>query len=481
MLLTEQQLAILFTRLAAALDIADQLYEEATLKYEEVGVWLAAEESALAAYTPLIYPQGSFRLGTVVRPFDPSCDYDIDLVCQLDLAKEATTQKELKQIIGDRLKQHQDLARRLSPSRRCWNLDFPRQFHMDVLPAILNPEQIPNGILLTDTDLLRWQKSNPKDYASWFHEAMAVQFGQLREQLAKSLNASVEDVPEWRIKTPLQIAVQLLKRHRDQYFANTPENRPVSIIITTLAARAYQSENNAFDALRNLVRRMSRFIEYRNGNWWVENPVEPGENFADKWNEKPEKRNAFLHWLNNATNDVDKIIKTSTPRQLVETISAEFGDDLAKTTTMPLLEKGFLTSAVVVRPLPTIDRPVNHVQPLRWPTRETYKVEVVGSLYTRRNGKRISELARRRIPKNVWLRFEAKTNAPRDYDVQWQVVNTGEEAKCANQLRGEFYPSDSGSVRWETTQYSGVHWVEAFIIKHNTVVARSGKRIVNVA
>ena len=58
---------------AVELDIPDDLHEAASLKYEEVGVWLASETSSLVTYAPDIYPQGSFRLGTVVKPIDVEC------------------------------------------------------------------------------------------------------------------------------------------------------------------------------------------------------------------------------------------------------------------------------------------------------------------------------------------------------------------------------------------------------------------------
>jgi hypothetical protein len=37
-------------------------------------------------------------------------------------------------------------------------------------------------------------------------------------------------------------------------------------------------------------------IENRHGTWWVSNPAQEEENFADKWNEHPERREAFLAW-----------------------------------------------------------------------------------------------------------------------------------------------------------------------------------------
>ncbi len=80
-------------------------------------------------------------------------------------------------------------------------------------------------------------------------------------------------------------------------FRNRVTYRPASIIITTLAARSYRQQRQTYEALLQIVRDMPRFIENRNGTWWVANPVHPGENFADKWNEAPKKKDAFIAWL----------------------------------------------------------------------------------------------------------------------------------------------------------------------------------------
>ena len=49
------------------------------------------------------------------------------------------------------------------------------------------------------------------------------------------------------------------------------------------------------------------------------------------------------------------------------------------------------------------------------------------------------------VPKGVWLKFSARTNAPYPYEIRWQVVNTGREAIQAGQLRGDFYMDDDGA------------------------------------
>ena len=274
----------LLVKTALALDIPDHVYEDATLKYEDVGDWLGAEDSEILRYAPEIYVQGSFRLGTVVRPMKEEDEYDIDLVCHLVINKEQTTQKDLKEMVGGRLKKRDDLERILKPSRRCWTLEYPPEnqmprFHMDVLPAIPNIERPPTGILLTDTELKLWQKSNPRAYSDWFYERMKLIYQEKRAAFAESIQAKVEEVPEWQVKTPLQTAVQILKRHRDIHFQDRKDVKPVSVIITTLAAHAYDNQSGVYDALSSIVQKIEanwgkpEFVENRNGKCHVCRPV----------------------------------------------------------------------------------------------------------------------------------------------------------------------------------------------------------------
>jgi len=153
-------LSQLFEKIAETLDISDSLYEDAVVRYEDVAAWLS-EGVSVAPHNPQVYVQGSFRLGTVVRPISDEDSYDIDLVCQLNIDKSRITQAELKALVGDRLKERTDLESILEESRRCWYLDYEQNFHMDVLPCLDNVERKPNGILLTDKQLVRWQKSKP--------------------------------------------------------------------------------------------------------------------------------------------------------------------------------------------------------------------------------------------------------------------------------------------------------------------------------
>src|SRR6266403_1749487 len=490
MLIDEREkLAAILRTTADTLDIPDDVYEDATLKYEDIGVHLSAEDSDLRQYDPQIYPQGSFRLGTVIQPLDGSFGYDIDLVCQLSIAKESITQNDLKDRVGRRLRAREDLARILSPSRRCWVLDYlpdsgtPR-FHMDVLPTIPNVETPPTGILLTDTDLLHWQKSNPIAYADWFKERMAVVFREKKAALAETLMAAVEEVPDWQVKTPLQRSVQILKRHRDIYFRSQEEVRPISIILTTLAAHAYRNEADIFDALDGIVTGMPKYIENRNGKWWVENPVDKDENFADRWNEYPERRLAFLKWLEKAKADFTKLSTMDTVKggliELEESLGVETIEKVASRLGVPIRQPLTLRSEQAITVPGLADS--RHAWAPSWRIVPQYAVRVNGTVHFRRGGRLLWPMSDKPVRKKVWLRFAAKTTAPKPYSIKWQVVNTGSEALAAEQPRGDFYESDEPEkgVRWETTAYRGTHWVEAFVIKDGVCVARSGKFLVKI-
>ena len=476
----KEELTDLLRAITEDLDIPSHMYEDAVLRYTDIGEWLAMEESELAQFQPDIYPQGSFRLGTVVRPLARD-EYDIDLVCHLKIRKENTTQHELKDRVGKRLKARDDIKEILKSSRRCWLLDYPEQFHMDVLPTIPNEKRPPNGILLTDTALQLWQRSNPIDYAEWFKEQMKVVFREKRAAYAKRYELSIEDVPDYEVKTPLQRVVQLLKRHRDMHFQDDHDNRPVSIIITTLAGHAYENQGDLFDALTGVISNMPSFIERReDGTWWVQNPVDPDENFADKWNESPKRREAFFKWLEKVHDDFVTASQSGTLTKSAAALSPVLGRDVvsraASSLGVPsrgLTAKAAARTAPLVPPLGNI---AHCIAPI-WPIKLQYRVSIRGVVFPGSQRSRTRwPLTKRPVPRNVWLRFEARTNVPEPYEVRWQIVNTGRDAMLADGLRGDEFEVSNGSskhVRWETTEYRGTHWIEAFIIRDGLCVARS--------
>ncbi|MCE5340158.1 MAG: hypothetical protein LLF92_03410 [Planctomycetaceae bacterium] len=205
---------------------------------------------------------------------------------------------------------------------------------MDILPAIPDYEKLNDAILVTDKKLRNWQHSNPKGYARWFAERMKAIFQNRKIALAESIKANVEAVPDYKVRTPLQRAVQILKWHRDIYFKDK-DNKPISIIITTLAAQSYQNETDLFEALTNIVNVISDIKRLKNvssGYYYIPNPVNQDENFADKWNENPALPLAFFKWLEQLKADFGTASSQRDVYKIAEALNPAFGADIVEKT-----------------------------------------------------------------------------------------------------------------------------------------------------
>ena len=189
--------------------------------------------------------------------------------------------------------------------RRCWTLKYAQEsnYHMDILPCLVAKDyktvmersfsaslgairELDNlAIRITDKESANyrydpspenWMKSNPFGYGIWFIQRATAGDRQKMMLLAESVRA----VPKYQSnKTPLQRAVQILKRHRDIMFAGD-EDKPVSIIITTL---------------------------------------------ADKWIEHPKRQDNFYKWLEKVRKDLSLILQLRGMHVIAESMMPRFG------------------------------------------------------------------------------------------------------------------------------------------------------------
>ena len=282
-----------------------------------------------------------------------------------------------------------------------------------------------------------------------------------------------EEIPDYKVKTPLQRAVQLLKRHRDIYFKDN-ENRPSSIILTTLAAKAYENDESLVDSMDKIIKGMRSHIEVRGEIYWVPNPVDTSENLAESWSDC-NVHNAFFKWL----------------KKLEQDWASTYNDTIITNSLFEEQYGQWLTNRVFVNmgitpkenyPL-AIDYNVPHRKKPLWPMHATNYVYIKGR-YSPNGEPGTWQPFESGVPleKRLKLRFFAETNASSPYTAYWQVVNTGEEAEAANCLRGDFYTSKTigngglnscTALRDEYTEYKGVHWVQCFIV-NNGGLPKSG-------
>ena len=331
-------------RIAQDIDISPSKYQQAVDRYNSVGDWLVNGNYQGSSDNPSIYTQGSFRLGTVVRPIrqGAEADYDIDLVCELSIPKYLSVPDAIKRMIGNRLKEHKTYLGMLDKEgRRCWTLEYAEQdnigFHLDVLPCV--PDSTydrPTAIAITDKQggTYTWSASDPNGYAAWFadrnRDAFALVVTAQKEmifRLEAVTFASVDEVPDQLVHTPLQRSIQIMKRHRDVMFSNK-DYGPISMIITTLAGHLYQGERDLYAALAGIASQLddhAALIDRRpltkrlaekglirrltDGTWYIGNPVNPNENFADRWHEDDHARaKAFFSWATKLKEDLVDIL-----------------------------------------------------------------------------------------------------------------------------------------------------------------------------
>lgn len=332
---TNEHKRIILKEMADLLELPESAYLKAKERYEDIGEWLGREESKCKDNQPHVFSQGSFRLGTAIRPLDEKEGYDLDLACKLreGITKSSHTQEAVKELIGHEIEAYR-IARGIKAPKnakhRCWRLDYQDDlnFHMDIVPCIPADESRRTIILESmkragESDIIAgaasqhtvsitddrhrgfreicddWNISNPEGYAQWFEARMNQSLQMI------SVKAQVDNVPTFKRKSSLQRSIQLLKRHRDQMFKIDNKVKPISIIITTLAARAYQGESEIEMALGNILSRMETLVN--SGKPRVPNPVDPEEDFADRWSMSEYKHlrleENFWMWLQQAEND----------------------------------------------------------------------------------------------------------------------------------------------------------------------------------
>ncbi len=293
----------------------------------------------------------------------------------------------LKKLIGDEVKSYADAHDFKDPAkekRRCWRLNYQDDvsFHMDILPSIPDDEQfvallvsqsIPKKFAvetaaITDKKHTHyeevsddWPKSNPRGFAGWFESRMKAVAQTRRAMLvANQAYASIGDVPPYEWKTPLQRSIQILKRHRDVMFRTDPDRKPISMIITTLSAHAYGGEIELYAALSNIVDRMPQFV--RETQPRVPNPVNPAEDFADKWAKDSNLEKNFWDWHTQVRTDIDNLCKPLNEDQVQRSLRSKFDVDLSFNRAKQIATLSGGAVAAIPRKAPT----VIHSAPKPW-------------------------------------------------------------------------------------------------------------------
>ena len=301
------------------LDAAD--LQEATREYQKLGDALAAKLSVPRVDVD-IFPQGSMRTQTTISPRHP-LNFDLDIVVKLSGPRFVSPNPEIMfREFGQALEGNEAVTGKPEQRRRCWKLPYPgRSFYFDVTPTIDDPA----GHLRVRDAKKGWAPSNPKEFADWFCTIADFRFP-FQEVLRKAhLEARSEVTPlpanTVGLDDILRRSVQLMKLHRTNMYWFEEQWRkdaaPISVVIVTLATLAYselhRSKPHEFktpiEVVLALVEAMPRFIERRNGVFWVANPRHPAENFAERWGDAGSKcAPEFFRWHKQLEDDLEVLL-----------------------------------------------------------------------------------------------------------------------------------------------------------------------------
>ncbi len=203
--------------------------------------------------------QGSLSLDTLIKPVHEEDEYDADVQIVMN-PQDGWQPRDYLGAVHEALAKNPNYRDKLELGTRCVTIRFANNFSMDVVPRITRGDthKVCNGV---DN---RFEETDGKHYHNWFHE--------------KSRVTNVN----------LKRAVRLLKYLRDResnYIAK-------SIMLTTLAANAIQTDDRGQDSVRSVastlttvLTRMDSYLQRQQRKPKVRNPVLGSETFDRHWDD----------------------------------------------------------------------------------------------------------------------------------------------------------------------------------------------------
>ncbi|MHA7057414.1 SMODS domain-containing nucleotidyltransferase [Aquimarina sp. M1] len=281
------QLDDLLARIAEQIQLDDTRKERMETAYRAIESLLNEDTGFFKDAVFEIYPQGSVRIGTTVKPTGKN-EFDLDIVVNIVMDWEKYSPQyiynQLKRVLqnSDRYKDKVELK------NRCIRLNYAGDFHMDILPGCQETSYDEDKLVIPDRELGDWTSSNPRGYGNWF-----VDKSNLAKMTLLEKAYAMENLPadEFSKKKPLQRAVQLIKMYRDEYFKSNPKMATSSIILTTIAGEFYDGEESIFDTIENIIHKIKQnfsIVGLVGNRLKILNPINSQEDFSDKWDDDKE-------------------------------------------------------------------------------------------------------------------------------------------------------------------------------------------------
>ena len=421
-------------------------------------------------------PQGSWVQKTIVRPSKERNEFDADFLVVVEEV-EGWEPREYVNALYSAFSTFSRYVDKVRYRTRCIRLDYADDFHIDLVPCIERELYGENWHWVLNRETNQEERSEPEAYNDWQRERN-----------------------EWVGGDRLRKVIQLAKYLRDIKSNFSVE----SIVLTTLlcerVTRFDKASQSGFvdvaTSFRTLIGRLDDWLQVRVRMPSIPNPVLPSQDLSVRWTKKQYKHfrlmiHKYRGWIDDAYLEE---VRDESLRKWCKVFGDEFGKsavaghEASTTRTKQSNVLANLVPDVTAGRISLSDIPVwPHVERPKWRMLNNRGFRVDGWVFMNQDDSEppLQRLDGRVLPKGRHLRFVARRDRGilPTFRVIWQVVNSGREAANKRHLRGKFEDETLDSTtRWESTAYSGLHWVEAFLVnsRTNQCVSRSGRVFVMV-
>jgi hypothetical protein len=394
-------------------------------------------------------PQGSWAHRTIIRPVGDRDQFDADFLLQLQPGEEwnASPGRYLREVRAA-FKRHPAYPDKVQKKNRCVRINYANDCHVDVVPYLVLPD---GRQVIVNYAEDKFEDTNPAGFTDWMKEKDELAGGHLRQVIRLT---------------------KYLRDHKDTF--DCP-----SVILTTLLGGVVQTFDAAGRygdvafAFVNLLTDLEAWLGRQSSMPLLEDPSCPGTSFNHRWSEAKFQNfkiciSRYAGWARAALSETDDDSAITAWREL-------FGPDFRQPSVQAALTPVTKTR-VVARRAPN----EQFIEEQGLVLGSGYMAQIDARLAAL-NGFRDGPLRLMRcVPKNRRINFRLLTDVPPPYRVLWKVRNRGEEAAVLGELRGELLQDDGSLRHTETTRYTGRHFVEAYVIRGNTVVATAHHEV-NIA
>ncbi|MFC0220184.1 cyclic GMP-AMP synthase DncV-like nucleotidyltransferase [Pseudochelatococcus lubricantis] len=415
-------------------------------------------------------PQGSWAHKTIIRPVDAG-EFDADLLVFVYPVDGWSAAKYINELYNV-LKANATYANKVRRWSHCVTITYASEQKVDVAPCIINRDGYQRlEVCNRDTD--KFELTEPRQFTDWIIERNGYTGG-----------------------NSFRKAARLIKYLRDIKTTFTCS----SVLLTTILGQrisAFDQYGSEFadtpTALKTLFSRMDDWAQANPSKPAVSNPFLNTENFADNWTDNQYANfrdvvNRYRGWIDDAYAETSRNASIAKWRRVFgEDFASDVVIETAKSVSSTALVHIRETAAAAVqfagdlvmavklfgsRALPPEFNRMPHMKQPRWKAASnSVSVQVRAELYRSKGFNRVGPIqSLDPVGAGNWIQFTAVTSMglpfpANEFRVKWRITNTDQAAYSARALRGDFYDSDTASIRWEQLQYRGVHLAEAFVIR----------------